>query len=159
MKVKASQSRSSSSKKKSIPEGVIDHSPYISLKLKRVQVFLLLPNSGVSSYNSFYGKISEIITGDSKYYTVGYSIVQYNVVQHSLVLHTIVQYRIAVNTLSTLIERIENGFGRFKHFKISAAQDKHNFGNCASLSRYVKKCYNVMILTRVRWFCSLIEKP
>ena len=29
----------------------------------------------MSSYNSFYGKISEIITGDSKYYTVGYGIV------------------------------------------------------------------------------------
>ena len=155
MKVKASQSRSSSSKKKSIPEGVIDHSPYISLKLKRVQVFLLLPNSGMSSYNSFYGKISEIIARDS----IQQGIVQYNIVQHSWVLYTIIQYRIGVNTLSTLIERIENGFGRFKHFKISAAQDKPNFGNCASLSRYVKKCYNVMILTRVRWFGSLIEKP
>ena len=88
---------------------MIDHSPYISLKLKRLQVFLWLPHSGMSSYNSFYGKISEII--------------------------------------------------RFKHFKISAAQDKPNFGNCASLSRYVKKCYNVMILTRVRWFGSLIGKP
>ena len=75
MKVKASQSRSSFSKKKSTPEGVIDYSPYITLKLKRVQVFLLLPNSGMSSYNSFYGKISEIITGDSKYYTVGCIIV------------------------------------------------------------------------------------
>ena len=65
MKVKASQSRSSSSKKKSTSEGVIEHSPYISLKLKRVQVFLLLPNSGISSHNSFYGKISEIIARDS----------------------------------------------------------------------------------------------
>ena len=61
--------------KKSTPEGVIEYSPYISLKLKRVQVFLLLPNSGMSSYNSFYGKKSEIITRDSKYYKVGYSTV------------------------------------------------------------------------------------
>ena len=74
MKAKASQSRSSSSKK-STPKGVIEYSPYISLKLKRVQVFLLLPNSGMSSYNSFYGKKSEIITRDSKYYKVGYSTV------------------------------------------------------------------------------------
>ena len=73
MKAKASQSRSSSSKK-STPEGVIEYSPYISLKLKRVQV-LLLPNSGMSSYNSFYGKKSEIITRDSKYYKVGYTTV------------------------------------------------------------------------------------
>ena len=29
----------------------------------------------MSSYNSFYGKISEIIARDSKNYTVGYSIV------------------------------------------------------------------------------------
>ena len=41
--------------------------------------------------------------------------------------------------VSSIIERIKKG--------ISAAQDKSIFGSSASLSRYAKKYYNVMILT------------
>ena len=52
-----------------------------------------------------------------------------------------------VNVVSSQTERIEKVFGNLKHFKILAAKDKAVFGRCASVSRYVKKYCNIMILT------------
>ena len=58
MEVKASQSRFLPLKK-STPEGVIEHSPYIRLKLKGESGLIASKLENMTSYTSFYGSISK----------------------------------------------------------------------------------------------------
>ena len=101
--------------KKSTPQGVIEHSPCIRLKLKREGGLIASKLENMTSYNSFYGSISK------NYYTcivVPYRRIQYSTIQYGIVLalFAIVQYSIGVYVVSSIIATIIKGIWDVKTF-------------------------------------------